>query len=213
MIRLTRRDFIKIALASLVMGALAKFTFKLPKESGVVRPPGAVIEEEFLKRCIRCGRCISACSTNGSGTLEECGYLDGFSLVGTPKVNPIRAPCEALFGKCEGVLPCVKACPTGALVWVEPHQIKLGSVEWIKERCIAFKKGGCLVCYETCPVDGAISVKEITVKRQRKIITVRVPEFNPDICIGCGRCVNACPAAPKALVLTPKRAKRVIPRE
>lgn len=213
MIRLTRREFIKIALASLVTGTLVKFTFKLPRESEVVRPPGAVVEEEFLKRCIRCGKCIVACSTNGSGTLEECGYLDGLSLVGTPKVNPIRAPCEALFGKCEGVLPCIKACPTSALMWVEPHQIKLGSVKWIKERCIAFKKGGCLVCYETCPLDSAISVIEITVKRQGKTTTTRVPKFNPDICIGCGRCVNACPATPKALLLTPKGAKRVTPSE
>jgi len=213
MIRLNRREFIKIIVASVVMGTLAKLFFRLPKESKVVRPPGAIVEEEFLNKCIRCGKCVAACSTDGSGTLETCGYLDGLSLVGTPKVNPIKAPCEALFGKCEGVLPCVKACPTKALVWVEPHQIKLGSVEWIKERCIAFRKGGCLVCYETCPVDGAISVKEIIVERHGKFIKVKVPEFNPDVCIGCGRCVNACPAAPKALVLTSKGARRVIPRD
>ncbi len=210
--RLGRRNFIKISALMAVLISLLRFLPKpSPREIKVVRPPGAIVEEEFLKKCIRCGRCVEACSTNGTGTLELCTFSDGFNVVGTPKINAYKAPCEARFGRCEGVLPCVKACPTGALIWVEPHEIKLGSVEWLRERCIAFKGGHCLVCYEVCPVEEAIIVREVNIRKGRKLVTVRIPIFNSEACIGCGRCVNACPAIPKALVLTPKGARRPKP--
>lgn len=157
----------------------------------VVRPPGAIHEERFLEICVRCGVCIEACFKEGRGTLELCDLLDGPPLIGTPKVNPLRAPCEALYGKCENKLPCVKSCPTGALRWVEPTEIKLGSVKWSSGFCIASRGGTCLVCAEVCPIPGAIIPKE------------RIPIFYPNKCIGCGRCVYACPADPKALILVP----------
>ena len=31
---------------------------------GIVRPPGAVAEQDFLKRCIKCGQCMRICPTN-----------------------------------------------------------------------------------------------------------------------------------------------------
>jgi len=192
---ISRRDFFKILLGALFTPLLGGILFTLPRKK-VVRPPGAVKEDLFLKICIRCGLCIEACFKEGRGTLEPCGILDGIALIGTPKVNPLRAPCEALYGKCEGKLPCVKACPTGALKWVEPHEIKIGSVEWYPRRCIAVLRGGCLVCAEVCPVPGAIVPKG------------RIPTFNSNKCIGCGRCVTACPAHPKALKLTPKGERR-----
>ena len=189
-----RREFLKFLLAAPLMPVLAALA-KIRPTVEFVRPPGAVVEEEFLALCTRCEACIEACLT---GTLEPVSPLASLAAWGTPRVNPLKAPCEFLAGRCEELLPCIQACPTGALRIVEVSWIKLGSVEWIKENCIAYRYGGgCLVCKEVCPVPGAIRVKG------------RAPSFNWRKCVGCGRCVYACPADPKALKLTARGARRV----
>jgi len=179
--------------------ALGNILRAILDRGSVVRPPGAVVENEFLKLCIKCNLCIEACRVAGSGTLERCSILYGLKKYGTPRVNPLRAPCEAVKGRCEPKPPCIRVCFTGALQLIDTSLIKLGSVVWIKDRCIAATKGGCLVCYEVCPIPGAI-----------KITKENTPEFNMELCIGCGRCVNACPAKPKALKLLAKGEKRIV---
>ena len=191
--KIKRRDFVKILLASAIPAALGVAVRALPK-SKVVRPPGALVEEEFLSRCLRCGLCVENCLT---GTLTPCTLEDGLAIWGTPKVDPLRAPCEAVAGRCEKYRPCVESCPTSALVFLESSRVKLGSVVWVKENCIAYRGGYCLVCDEVCPVEGAITVRR------------GVPVFHEDRCVGCGRCVYACPADPKALYLTPEGEVRV----
>lgn len=188
---ISRRSILRRIAGAIIIPLVLGFIHVLPSER-VVRPPGAVEEKLFLEICMRCGICIKACSKEGRGTLEPCVLMDGPSLIGTPKVNPLRAPCEAVHGKCEGKLPCVKSCPTGALKWMEPGQIKLGSVRWNPRICIAFYGAECLVCAEVCPVPGAI------------IPEGRIPVFYSNKCVGCGRCVYACPANPKALSLVPE---------
>lgn len=191
-----RREFLKLlAVAPLVPLAAAAARAGGPPK--LVRPPGALVEEEFLARCARCGACIEVCVT---GTLEPVSPLLSLAAWGTPMVNPLKAPCEFIHGRCEGILPCVQACPTGALMMVGTEEIKLGSVEWMKENCIAYRRGGgCLVCKEVCPVPNAIEVRG------------RIPYFNWRACVGCGRCVHACPSQPKALRLTARGARRVRP--
>jgi len=174
-----------------------RILLSLPRKR-VVRPPGAITEEKFLELCIRCGVCIITCSREGTGTLEPCSLSDGLALYGTPKINPLKAPCEAVKGRCEGILPCVRSCPTGALQYIDTNRIKLGTVIWNPRNCIAVRKGGgCLVCIEACPIVGAITSKK------------HIPQFNPKLCVGCGSCVIACPASPKALTLTPIGERRI----
>jgi len=192
---ISRRSLLRAMLGALLVPLVGISIAALPSRR-VVRPPGAIEEERFLEICVRCGACIEACFRDGRGTLEPCGLPDGLPLIGTPKVNPLRAPCEALYGKCENNLPCIRSCPTGALKWVEPDEIKLGSVKWSPRLCIAFLGGTCLICAEVCPVPGAITPEG------------RIPIFHPDRCVGCGRCVYACPADPKALVLVPDEEVR-----
>ncbi|MCF3653452.1 MAG: 4Fe-4S dicluster domain-containing protein [Aigarchaeota archaeon] len=191
----TRRELFRMMLGLLFIPLAGGFLSMLPG-GRVVRPPGAVDERLFLELCTRCGICVKACSSEGRGTLEPCGLLDGVSMMGTPKVNPLRAPCESRYGMCEGRLPCVRSCPTGALRWIEPEEIKLGSVSWSPDRCIAVLGGECLVCAEVCPAPGAITPRN------------GIPVFHSNRCVGCGRCVYACPADPKALNLMPEGERR-----
>ena len=189
-----RRDFLRLAGVSALMLALYE-TFSVTFEgSGLVRPPGSVIEDSFLGVCIRCGACAKTCPT---GAILLAAWNDGFREIGTPKIDALRGPCERIQGRCEQDAQCQLVCPTGAIQRVERESIKTGSALINRDRCIAWRGGVCLVCYEVCPVTGAISLE-----RENR------PIFNADVCVGCGRCVYACPAQPKALTLTSNGEKR-----
>ncbi len=60
--------------------------------------------------CIRCGRCIRACSANGTDAL-------GFALRGWDrKTTP---PFGEAAATCVGCLACAEVCPTGHISWEE----------------------------------------------------------------------------------------------
>ena len=59
---ITRREFIKNVTASAAAVSVAAALLRpAAAEVQVIRPPGAVEEDEFLSRCIRCARCSDAC--------------------------------------------------------------------------------------------------------------------------------------------------------
>ena len=86
----------------------------------LVRPPGALAEREFLKRCTACGLCMRICPTGClQPTLGEAG-LEG---LWTPRVVP-------RIGRCEyDCTLCGHTCPTGAIAPLtidEKHAVKIG---------------------------------------------------------------------------------------
>ncbi len=74
--------------------------------AAALRPPGALAESDFLSACVRCGLCVRACPYK---TLKLAEIGDG-PAIGTPYFIARDVPCEM----CDDI-PCVKACPTGAL--------------------------------------------------------------------------------------------------
>lgn len=187
--RITRREFVKVlAEGAAVLGVLKLGSLIPPgAREDVVRPPGAVDKEYFKLLCVRCGICLEVCPTKAI-------VLDGNA---TPKIDPVIGPCEFFRGRCEEAMLCSKFCPTGALQLVDKEKVKLGTVEFNQDKCLAYMGKECVVCDEMCPVPEAI-----TLTRDLK------PVFHEDKCVGCGTCVHACPADPKALTLIPKGAKR-----
>lgn len=105
-----RRKFIKqstgIGILSLVGGAGIYFAPTLKSDEPILRPPGAVSEEQFLKLCIKCGQCLQVCPYD-SIFLED---IDGGASVGMAYIDPSKRGCYL----CEA-FPCMLACPTGAL--------------------------------------------------------------------------------------------------
>lgn len=61
--------------------------------------------------------------------------------------------------------------------------------------CLAYQGSFCSVCYERCPVEGAIAVEQ------------GKPRVNPDFCTGCKICHDVCPA-PKNAVFLVSRSPR-----
>ena len=76
--------------------------------AGLIRPPGAVAEEELLARCIKCGECMRVCPTN---VLQPAGLSFGLESLWTPVLNN-RIGTSGCQLNC---IACGHACPTGAI--------------------------------------------------------------------------------------------------
>ncbi len=113
---ISRRTFLKTSTivatgAAIGFGAMSVPLFK--SEHKLLRPPGALDEDLFLASCIKCGQCLQVCPPQ---ILNLAGISQGFGI-GTPYLVPREGACILCSG-----LPCVLACPTGAL----DHHLSLG---------------------------------------------------------------------------------------
>lgn len=151
-----------------------------------LRPPGAGLEKDFQSACIRCGLCVRDCPYN---TLKLATLGEDVAL-GTPWFEARDIPCEM----CEDI-PCVKACPTGALdpALTNIDDARMGLAVLIdQENCIAFQGLRCEVCYNVCPVRGkAITLDRRHNKRTGKHALI-TPVVHSEFCTGCGKCEAAC---------------------
>ena len=169
----------------------------------LLRPPGALDEEAFLSRCIRCGECMKVCPNNSlHPTLDQAG-IEG---LWTPTLVPRIGYCEP------SCVLCSEVCPTGAIWQITPKEkgwvvgvgaqnggnqsIRLGTAFYDRGRCLPWAEATeCIVCEEWCPVSPkAIYVEEAEViDSGGKTKTLKQPRIDPSRCVGCGACEYACP--------------------
>ena len=172
------------ALVALGVGLYSRQSVSLP--ASAIRPPGALNEEDFLGACIRCGLCVRDCPFD---TLKLARFGDKVTT-GTPYFTARDIPCEM----CDDI-PCVKACPTGAL----DHSLeniddaRMGLAVLIdEENCLNFQGLRCDVCYRICPVID----KAITLEMEHNVRSGKhaffIPTVHSDFCTGCGKCERAC---------------------
>lgn len=203
-----RGDFFK-SLGTLFAGFLAEqvedaVTGIAPR---LVRPPGALDEFEFLTACTRCDKCIQACPQNA---IAKAGGGAGLGL-NTPFLDPRAMPCFLCTE-----LPCIPACPDGALVWPQarrvgedllegPRAVRMGTAKVLEARCLTWARGDeealpCRTCVDRCPYPGvAIEL------RDPEDGTVPHPRVLEDFCTGCGLCVFGCPTAKPAIIVEARR--------
>jgi MauM/NapG family ferredoxin protein len=172
-----------------------------PKPEGIIRPPAALNEDDFLNRCVRCGNCMKVCPTNG---LQPLSPETGYASMWTPELVPETGYCEY---KCT---LCGNTCPTGAIKRVtqaEKLSIKLGTASIDRSICIAWAGNKeCIVCEEHCPIyEKAIKLKEEVVGGVR----IFRPSIDEALCVGCGICQNKCPTRPvRAVRVSPRNSYR-----
>ncbi len=206
-----RRKFLLNMARSVGLAGLAGLTWsayvdEVTASTLILRPPGALKEEDFLATCIKCGMCVEACPYD---TLLLAKPGD-HKPMGTPYFVPREVPCYM----CPDI-PCVPVCPTGALDEKSVSDEKTGELDINKadmglaviddESCIAFWGIQCDACYRACPIFGdAITIEYTQNERTGKHAFMK-PIVHSDHCTGCGLCERAC--------VTEKPAIFVLPRE
>jgi len=172
---------------------------------GVVRPPGALPEKDFLSACIRCSRCQLACDY---GAIRYFKESEGKNYQ-TPYI-------DASKGACNLCTECTQICPTDALKPLtkkDRKDVRMATVALDPNRCLSHKakrlrnqqglltdlgrdyrevdtihqrRGICGECMMVCPRRGK------AIKYEPGYFLA--PKVFPDECLGCGLCEEICRA-------------------
>jgi ferredoxin-type protein NapG len=182
---------------ALALAGLAEPARGLAAEA--LRPPGALAEDRFLAACVRCGLCVRSCPYD---TLKLSALGRG-PVAGTPYFEARAIPCEM----CPDI-PCVAACPTGALdkKLTEIENARMGVAVLVgHETCLNYLGLRCDVCYRVCPlIDEAISLDRQHNERTGQHARF-IPVVHSERCTGCGKCEKSCVLDEAAIKVLPAR--------
>ncbi|MGC2475171.1 MAG: 4Fe-4S dicluster domain-containing protein [Candidatus Sulfotelmatobacter sp.] len=181
--------------------------FAIERHERLLRPPGALDEEFFLSRCIRCGECMKVCPNNA---LQPALSQAGIEGLWTPVMVPRIGYCET------SCVLCSEVCPTGAIWKITPKEkgwsvdvsgsttpVRLGTAFYDRGRCLPWAMAtDCIVCEEWCPTSPkAIYLRPAEVTDLAgNVKQVKQPYLDPSHCVGCGACEHACPVQDRPAV-------------
>ncbi|OHB52784.1 MAG: hypothetical protein A2Y12_12955 [Planctomycetes bacterium GWF2_42_9] len=165
---MSRRGVLAAAFAGLMAMPAFRLMNARADSQGLVRPPGALAEEEFVKRCIKCGQCMRLCPTN---VIQPAGIEAGLTNVWTPTMNN-RIGTSGCQYDC---VACGYICPTAAIRPLTLAEklgkgkfsgngpMKIGTAVFDRTKCLPWAfNTPCIVCQENCPVSPkAIYTREI----------------------------------------------------
>lgn len=223
-----RREFIQystLGILGLLTAGGAVLSPYLKADNLLLRPPGAVNENDFLALCIKCGQCEQVCPYH---SIELADITQGLG-VGTPFIGPLKRACYLCTA-----LPCVLACPTNALNHLaeKPEDVKMGvAVFKYSNKCIGistekvsrkdinkiyehphknnlenkileklenYEDKQCTICADMCPFPNSILAIEMI---DDSANNGKRPKINSS-CVGCGVCAELCPSS--AIVIEPR---------
>jgi ferredoxin len=128
------------------------------RNPSLIRPPGALDENRFLDRCIRCGQCMRICPAN---IIQPALLEAGIQGLWSPAINYHlgRSGCQL------NCIACGQVCPTAAIrplsldeklgrgEFASRGPVRLGTAFVDRGRCLPWAMDRpCLVCHELCPV-------------------------------------------------------------
>ncbi|MDR1379210.1 MAG: 4Fe-4S binding protein [Synergistaceae bacterium] len=149
-----------------------------------ILPPGAVSLSHCSSRCIGCLACVSACPVGIIRTDQDT-----------------RPQLDYTYGYCQyNCTECGRVCPTGALLSLSrdgKRQTRVALSNLTLPNCVVVtRRQSCGACAEVCPTHALRMVP------LGDGSSLTIPHFDFDYCIGCGGCLNVCPAEPKVFTVT-----------
>ncbi len=178
---INRRDFFKFGFKKSGNIIEKQIQKKIPRIG--TRPPGAVLEDEFLLLCTRCNDCMNACPHD---VIFKPTFTDAKIYGETPFLALGEKACEFCTD-----FPCITACTKGALVKTDKIP-KIGVAKIFVENCLVTQGQYCDYCARSCP-------KEFDAL---KIGENKIPIIDELKCVGCGKCEYICPSQTgKAIVV------------
>lgn len=179
---ISRRGFIISAVTGVTAVPMMRLSGLLGAnwQPRVVRPPGALAEEQFLERCLKCGQCMRVCPTN---VIQPAMAEAGLEGVWTPVLN-FRVGTSGCQLNC---VACGQICPTAAIrplildeklgrsEFASAGPIRMGLAFVDRSRCLPWAmEKPCIVCQENCPVSPkAIYVQEQFSTVRDGVLTVK----------------------------------------
>lgn len=189
----------RLIASSLWLGALGTLAWTRARplharDARDLRPPGALAPGAFEAACVRCGLCVRACPPQALHLSTES---EGPAPPGTPHLRVRERPCLM----CDG-LPCVRACPTGAL---DPALQRAGAMciglASLSDPKACFSYTGaaaCRHCWSACPLKN----RALRMRAGATPLGGRLaPVVDAEACTGCGLCEHACVAAAPAITV------------
>ncbi len=166
--------------------SVAPFSAEAFRGRALLRPPGALPEEEFLARCVSSGGCVAACPVSAIRLVVDADPEKN----NKPAIDPDSQACVL----CED-LACMSACPTGALHPVAREDIDMGLAVVRHDVCVRSQGEDCQICVDKCPLGP---------------LAIDIPEYDGEVevktdgCTGCGVGQMYCPSEPRAIVVEPR---------
>ncbi len=225
---INRRQFLKssaVAVTSIAaIGAGVGYIKKVKgtdiRRENILRPPGAISEDNFIYGCIKCGLCVQICPIQA---VKLAGINEALSY-GTPYIDVREQPCDF---SCDS-LQCVETCPTAVLDFKQyeeaggnaiteyqkthdvsdpsfnpfnvqiramKEEVKMGMAKLNVNTCLAVQGKG----FSGTPRGTGFSgIYRTPDGSEKKASPLRDKEFNREI---CDLCVTECPIGEKAIVM------------
>jgi len=228
---INRRQFLKngavavAALGAVGVGVNYLKYFSEQNNKTLLRPPGAVDENDFIYACIKCGLCVQICPVEA---IKLAGISDGLSY-GTPYIDTREQACDF---SCDA-MQCVETCPTAALdflpfkkagenamvVYQKENQNPDSDYNPFIVQSLAMKAttkmGVAVTNHKTCFARNGKSFKGVPredgfegvyrspnpKRKERKASPVNDHQFDREL---CDLCVTECPIGEKAIIMEPK---------
>jgi len=164
-------------------------SFKVSGVKALPRPPGALIEPEFLKYCTRCYQCIDVCPVDA---LHPAGISGGIPI----------SEHLCWTGKMYLLHELHQDVPDWGHKEISRDDIDIGNAVINRKTCLTWSgQSKCDICYNACRYDA--------IKLENKIY----PVVLEDPCTGCGACERKCPTNQKSIVVYYDKVKRFLPPE